>query len=68
MRGVLERFASRGKKISSGHFSMLDTRLYFSSIDTSCPYTVLLPQTETEQLLEERARSLGQRCYEGQRC
>lgn len=65
MRGVLERFASRGKKISSGHFSMLDTRLDFSSLDTSCPYTLLLPQTETEQLLEERARSLGAEVLRG---
>ncbi|MFP7231764.1 monooxygenase [Bacillus subtilis] len=65
MRGILERFISCGSKIPSGHFSMLDTRLDFSGLDTSCPYTLLLPQAKTEQLLEEHARSLGAEVFRG---
>ncbi|MBL3649011.1 MULTISPECIES: monooxygenase [unclassified Bacillus (in: firmicutes)] len=65
MRGLLERFVSKGSKIPSGHFSMLDTRLDFSGLDTSCPYTLLLPQVKTEQLLEEHARSLGAEVFRG---
>ncbi|MCY8156911.1 FAD-dependent monooxygenase, partial [Bacillus spizizenii] len=65
MRGLLERFVSKGSKIPSGHFSMLDTRLDFSGLDTSCPYTLLLPQAKTEQLLEEHARSLGAEVFRG---
>ncbi|WP_276730507.1 monooxygenase [Bacillus sp. (in: firmicutes)] len=65
MRGLLERFVSKGSKIPSGHFSMLDTRLDFSGLDTNCPYTLLLPQAKTEQLLEEHARSLGAEVFRG---
>ncbi|MEG7335178.1 monooxygenase [Bacillus sp. 0102A] len=65
MRGLLERFVSKGSKVPSGHFSMLDTRLDFSGLDTSCPYTLLLPQAKTEQLLEEHARSLGAEMFRG---
>ncbi|MEC0583492.1 monooxygenase [Bacillus spizizenii] len=65
MRGLLERYVSKGSKIPSGHFSMLDTRLDFSGLDTSCPYTLLLPQAKTEQLLEEHARSLGAEVFRG---
>ncbi|MDX7995916.1 monooxygenase [Bacillus subtilis] len=65
MRGILERFVSKGSKIPSGHFSMLDTRLDFSGLDTSCPYTLLLPQSKTEKLLEDHARSLGTEVFRG---
>lgn len=65
MRGILERFVSKGSKIPSGHFSMLDTRLDFSGLDTSCPYTLLLPQSKTEKLLEDHARRLGAEVFRG---
>nr|WP_144414323.1 monooxygenase [Bacillus atrophaeus] len=65
MRGLLNRFAPQGKKISSGHFSMLDTRLDFSGLDTSTNYTLLLPQAMTGQLLEEYARGLGVDIFRG---
>lgn len=65
MRGILERFVSKGSKIPSGHFSMLDTRLDFSGLDTSCPYTLLLPQSKTEKPLEDHARRLGTEVFRG---
>lgn len=59
MRGILERFLEKGTKVSSGHFSMLDTRLDFSRLDTKQNYSLMLPQAETERILEEYASSLG---------
>ena len=59
MRGILERFLEKGTKVSSGHFSMLDTRLDFSRLDTKQNYSLMLPQAETERMLEEYASSLG---------
>ncbi len=59
MRGSLERFVSKGTKIPSGHFSMLDTRLDFSGLDTGCPYTLLLPQAKTEHRLRNMHEAWG---------
>jgi 2-polyprenyl-6-methoxyphenol hydroxylase-like FAD-dependent oxidoreductase len=58
-RGVAERFLARGMKIPTGHFASLDTRLDFSVIDTTFPYTLFIPQSVTEQLLEAWALELG---------
>ncbi|NMO16907.1 NAD-binding protein [Pyxidicoccus fallax] len=59
LRGLAPRFLERGRPIPTGHFAMLDTRLDFSVLDTSFPFTLYLPQLDTEQLLEARARELG---------
>lgn len=59
MRGLFERFKERGKPLPHGHFAGLDTALDFSELDTRTDYTLFLPQTDTEELLEEHARSSG---------
>ncbi len=59
LRGVAGRFLARGMKIPTGHFASLDTRLDFSIVDTTFPYTLFIPQSVTEQLLEAWALELG---------
>ncbi|MCP3137564.1 FAD-dependent monooxygenase [Pyxidicoccus xibeiensis] len=59
LRGLEERFLSRGRPLPGGHFALLDTRLDFSVLDTRFQFTLFLPQALTESLLEERARELG---------
>ncbi|MCV5434967.1 FAD-dependent monooxygenase, partial [Escherichia coli] len=58
-RGIEDRFLSRGKKLDTGHFATLDTRLNFKNLDTDFPYTLFIPQSITEKILEERALELG---------
>lgn len=58
-RGMADRFLACGMKIPTGHFASLDTRLDFSAIDTTFPYTLFIPQSATEQLLEAWALELG---------
>jgi 2-polyprenyl-6-methoxyphenol hydroxylase-like FAD-dependent oxidoreductase len=59
LRGLADRFLSRGRPIPAGHFGVLDTRLDFSVFDTRFPFALVLPQSTTEALLEERALELG---------
>src|SRR6516164_5079255 len=59
LRGLADRFVSRGRPIPKGHFGGLGTGLDFSVVDTHFPFTLLLPQATTEALLEERALELG---------
>ncbi len=59
MRGIENRFLSRGKKSDTSHFAALDTRLNFKNLDTDFPYTLFIPQSITEEILEERALELG---------
>ena len=59
LRGIADRFMARGMKIPSGHFASLPTRLDFAVIDTTFPYTLFIPQSLTEQLLEAWALELG---------
>ena len=54
LRGLDQRFVALGKSLSSGHYAGLDTRLDFSGFDSPHPYTLLLPQSTTERLLEEQ--------------
>lgn len=58
MRGIENRFLSRGKKSDTSHFAALDTRLNFKNLDTDFPYTLFIPQSITEEILEERALEL----------
>ena len=57
MRGLADRFVSRGRTIPQGHFGGLSTGLDFSVFETGFPFTLLLPQAETETLLTERAQA-----------
>jgi 2-polyprenyl-6-methoxyphenol hydroxylase-like FAD-dependent oxidoreductase len=59
LRGLADRFLSRGRPIPVGHFGGLTTALDFSVFDTCFPFTLLLPQATTEAILEERALELG---------
>lgn len=58
-RGVLEPFLAEGIPIPNGHFAGLPARLDFSALDTPYPFTLVLVQARTEELLEERARRMG---------
>jgi 2-polyprenyl-6-methoxyphenol hydroxylase-like FAD-dependent oxidoreductase len=59
LRGLADRFVSRGRSIRNGHFGGLGAGLDFSVFDTRFPFTLLLAQATTEALLEERAVELG---------
>ncbi|WP_275558434.1 FAD-dependent monooxygenase [Streptomyces sp. 5-6(2022)] len=59
MRGLAEPFVREGVPVPTGHYGGLPVRLDFSVLDTRFPYTLVLPQLRTEQLLEERLRALG---------
>lgn len=59
LRGVASRFLAQGRKIPKGHFAGLATTLDFSVCETDFPFTLFLPQSVTEQLLEEWAIELG---------
>ncbi|MDQ1813523.1 FAD-dependent monooxygenase [Massilia sp. CCM 9210] len=59
LRGVAGRFLARGMPIPSGHFAGLPTRLDFSACDSTYPFTLFIPQSVTEQLLEAWAGELG---------
>ncbi|MFE1929654.1 FAD-dependent monooxygenase [Streptomyces sp. NPDC059474] len=59
MRGLAGPFVREGVPVPTGHYGGLPVRLDFSVLDTRFPYTLVLPQLRTEQLLEERLRKLG---------
>ncbi|MBC6974930.1 FAD-dependent monooxygenase [Bacillus sp. Xin] len=59
MRGIETKFLSRGEKLDTSHFAVLETRLNFKNLDTDFPYTLFIPQSITEKILEERALELG---------
>jgi 2-polyprenyl-6-methoxyphenol hydroxylase-like FAD-dependent oxidoreductase len=59
LRGLADRFLSRGHPIPKGHYAGLGTPLDFSVFDTRFPFMLFLPQATTEALLEERALELG---------
>ena len=59
LRGLADRFLSRGRQVPAGHFGALDTPLDFSVLDSRFPFMQILPQATTESLLEERALESG---------
>ncbi|WP_405083092.1 monooxygenase [Paenibacillus chitinolyticus] len=59
MRGVKSKLMSTGRPLPRGHFAGLDTPLNFSVLDSTSNYTLFLPQSETEKVLEEWALGLG---------
>ncbi|WP_113447873.1 FAD-dependent monooxygenase [Rhizobium cremeum] len=66
LRGLEKHFLDAGRPIPSGHFGVLDTRLDFSTFDSHFPFTLYLPQSDTEAKLEERAIELGARVLRGE--
>lgn len=59
LRGIKPKFMERGRPVSRGHFAGLETPLDFSVLDSASNYTLIIPQSETEKLLEAWAGSLG---------
>ncbi|MFI0975629.1 FAD-dependent monooxygenase [Streptomyces sp. NPDC021093] len=65
-RGLAERFLAAGRTVPGWQFAAtLRTPLDFSSLVSPQPYALLLAQSRTEALLEERARELGVRIHRG---
>jgi 2-polyprenyl-6-methoxyphenol hydroxylase-like FAD-dependent oxidoreductase len=58
-RGLLERFRERGKQYPTGGFFAGIEKPSPGRLDTAHPYVLAIPQTITDQLLEERAIELG---------
>lgn len=65
MRGIADRFLARGQTLPTGHYANLETRLRFDALETDYPFTLLIPQFVTEELLEQRARALGAAIWRG---
>jgi 2-polyprenyl-6-methoxyphenol hydroxylase-like FAD-dependent oxidoreductase len=63
MRGLLEPMLRRAlpREPVGGHFALLPVPLDCSPWDTRHPYPIAIPQWEIEEVLEERATSLGAR-------
>lgn len=59
LRGAVEPFIAAGRTVPAWHFGLLEESVRFDTLDTPFPAMLLLPQTTTEALLEERARRLG---------
>ena len=59
MRGIVDAWLTDGVKIPTGHYAMLSSRLDLTALDTDYPFALFLPQVRTEELLEQRASSLG---------
>ncbi|MFJ4617041.1 FAD-dependent monooxygenase [Streptomyces sp. NPDC088812] len=60
-------FLAEGLPVPAGHFALLDERLDFRALDTPFPYTLALPQSRTEELLQEHALRLGATIERGHR-
>jgi len=65
LRGLAPRFLERGRPFGVGHYGALETMLDFSALDSSYPFQLVIPQSLTEQLLEQHARDLGVRLRRG---
>ncbi|MEV7867662.1 FAD-dependent monooxygenase [Streptomyces sp. NPDC088124] len=66
-RGAAEPFLAEGLRIPRGHFAGLRELMDFAVLDTPFPFTLALPQTRTEELLEAHARAAGVRILRGHR-
>ncbi|MFD3513058.1 FAD-dependent monooxygenase [Streptomyces sp. NPDC058657] len=65
-RGLAERFLAVGRTVPGWQFAAtLRTPLDFSVLSSSQPHALLLAQSRTEALLEERALELGARIHRG---
>ena len=59
LRGIAKRFIDRGVPIPFGHYGALETFLNMGVLDSRYPFVLIIPQTMTETLLQERALELG---------
>ncbi|MGO4546035.1 monooxygenase [Paenibacillus sp. 2TAB23] len=59
LRGLKSELLKIGKPLPTGHFAGLETRLDFTVIDSSSNYSLFIAQSETEKVLEQRAKELG---------
>lgn len=66
-RGLHDTFLAEGVQIPNGHFGVLGNRLDFRTLETPYPFTLALPQSRTEQLLEEEALRLEATVVRGHR-
>ncbi len=65
-RGLAGRFLAVGRTVPGWQFAAtLKTPLDFSALASPHPHALLLAQSYTEALLEERARELGARIHRG---
>ncbi|MFE4058611.1 FAD-dependent monooxygenase [Streptomyces sp. NPDC059096] len=64
-RGAAEPFLAEGVRIPRGHFGGLTELMDFSALETPFPFTLAIPQTRTEELLEAHARAAGARILRG---
>jgi 2-polyprenyl-6-methoxyphenol hydroxylase-like FAD-dependent oxidoreductase len=58
-RGIVERFLADGWRVPVTGFAGLEAPLSLAELDSDHPYTLGIPQTRTEELLEQRAIELG---------
>ncbi|MEU9663847.1 FAD-dependent oxidoreductase [Streptomyces chartreusis] len=58
-RGLAEHFLREGVRVDSGHFAGLRSRLDFTQLDSRYPFTLQLPQSTTEAILEQEVAALG---------
>ncbi|GAA3725820.1 FAD-dependent monooxygenase [Streptomyces tremellae] len=66
-RGLAERFVDGRKKWPKAHFAGLQPLLELGDLPSPHPYSLLIPQAETEQLLAARADELGAPVRRGHR-
>jgi len=59
LRDAVAPVLAAGRPVPAWHFGLLRESIRFDGLDTPFPYMLLVPQTTTEHLLEERARRLG---------
>lgn len=65
-RGLADRFLAAGRTVPGWQFAApLRTPLDFSALPSPHPHALLLAQSRTEALLEERAGELGVRIHRG---
>lgn len=58
-RGVVERFLAEGPQVPFAFFAGLASGLILAQLETDHPYTLGIPQTRTEELLEQWVGELG---------
>jgi 2-polyprenyl-6-methoxyphenol hydroxylase-like FAD-dependent oxidoreductase len=58
-RGLVDRFLAEGWRVPVAGFAGLDAPLSLTDLDSDHRYTLGIPQTRTEELIEQRAGELG---------
>ncbi|MDE1155904.1 MAG: FAD-dependent monooxygenase [Acidobacteriaceae bacterium] len=69
--GLDQRFLDVGEKVTEAHFyegPREFTSVRLDEVDTPYRYALMIPQSRTEQLLEERLQELGVRVQRGVTC